>query len=97
MTAIATRPGAWASGCTIGSAFSRYLSRTTGQVEIDGPLHQRHPRVVYIPGEFCVHPHGQLAEVGQRQLRLSYGFEELGQLDAAIGFMAEACAWSPSL
>jgi len=82
---------------TIGSAFSRYLSRTTGQVEIDGPLHQRHPRVVYIPGEFCVHPHGQLAEVGQRQLRLSYGFEELGQLDAAIDYMAEACAWSPSL
>ena len=50
------------------------------------------PRVIYIPGEFCVHATGQLASVGKRQLRLSYGFEELEQISAAIHYMAEACA-----
>lgn len=73
-----------------GSPFFRYLARTTGCEAIDGPPHARRPRVVYLPGEFCVHPDGQLVAAGRRQLRLSYGYEELPRIEQAIEFLAEA-------
>lgn len=72
------------------SHFFRYLARTTGCEAIDGPPQARRPRVVYLPGEFCVHPAGQLVEAGRRQLRLSYGYEELPRIEQAIGLLAEA-------
>jgi 2-aminoadipate transaminase len=81
---------------TLNSPFHRYLTRTTGDRAIDAVGQLLQPRVIYIPGEFCAHPTGQLASVGQRQLRLSYGFEELEQISAAIGYMAEACTWATS-
>ena len=72
------------------SAFFRFLARTTGRREIDGLPPNKHPRVVYLPGEFCVHPQGDLVTIGQNQFRLSYGFEELPRIEQAIDWMRQA-------
>jgi DNA-binding transcriptional MocR family regulator len=73
-----------------GSPFFDYLARSTGNPSIDGDGPQKNRRVVYIPGAFCVHPRGDLAEKGQRQLRISYGFEELERIEQGIRMMGEA-------
>ena len=67
----------------------KFLSRTTGDKAIDGPAGSARPRVIYIPGQYCVHPRGDLVAVGRRQMRLSYAFEELPNIERAIGLIRE--------
>ncbi len=64
------------------SAFFRCLTRNTGE-----------PRVIYIPGVYCVHPEGELALAGRRQLRLSYGFEDSGRIVQALALMRQAAEY----
>ena len=79
------------------SNFFRFLTRTTGKESIDGPLDAQHPKVIYIPGKHCVHPNGEMVEVGRQQLRISYGFEELPQIHTALKLMKSAIAYSIEL
>jgi 2-aminoadipate transaminase len=79
-----------------GSPFFNYLARTTGDKGIDGDGQNKKQRVVYIPGAYCVHPRGDLAEKGKRQLRISYGFEELEQIEQGIRLIGEAAAYGTS-
>ncbi len=79
------------------SDFFNYLSRTTGDLAIDGSDSNKNPRVIYVPGKFCVHPRGDLVEIGKRQLRLSYGFEELERIRNAIELMSEAVEYTKML
>lgn len=77
-----------------GSPFFHFLARTTGEQSVDGPVDNRHPRVIYIPGEFCVHPDGSMAEEGRRQLRLSYGYEDTEIIIKALYLIREAVAYA---
>jgi DNA-binding transcriptional MocR family regulator len=69
-----------------GSAFFRFLARAVGDRSL--------PRVIYIPGECCVHPSGSMVEQGKRQLRISYGYEKTRRMEDAIRFMAEAARFA---
>ena len=61
---------------------------------VDGPAGDPKPRVVYIPGSYCVHPEGRSLDAGRRQLRLSYGYEEPDTIVRAIGMLREGLAYA---
>ncbi len=72
------------------SDFFKFLSRDTGNQSIDA---ESNPTVIYIPGNFCVNPVGDMAKQGQRQLRLSFGYESLDRIHTAIKRMGDALAY----
>ena len=76
------------------SDFFKFLTRTTGREDVDGLPDAQHPKVIYIPGEHCVHLNGDMVEIGKRQLRISYWFEELPQIHAALSYYEDAIAYS---
>lgn len=76
------------------SPFFRYLTRTTGNPTIDGPPQHKPGRVIFIPGSFCVHPQGDLQNIGRRQLRISYAFENLERLQNALQTMRKAALYA---
>jgi DNA-binding transcriptional MocR family regulator len=88
--------------CRGGSAgFYFYLTMRTVETHPASPFFRAlaeapsgRPRVIYIPGEYCVHPRGDLAELGRRQLRLSYGFESAGAILRALAVMRDVIALS---
>ena len=80
-----------------GSDFFKFLTRTTGHEKFDGPPNSAHPKVIYIPGEYCVHPDGEMVDIGKRQMRISYGFEELPQIHVALQHMKSAIEYSHDL
>lgn len=71
-----------------GSKFFNFLSRTTGNTEIDGKV-EKNPRLIYIPGTICSSHHRAIY-----QLRISYGFEEPEIFERAIEVMSEACRYA---
>ena len=72
------------------SPLFRHLTRTTGDPMIDGPAGNLNPRVLFIPGEYCVNATGDMVEIGQRQLRLSYGFESVDRIILSLRVIREA-------
>jgi 2-aminoadipate transaminase len=98
--AIEEQLGPFVAECRGGSAgFYFYLTMKSVETHPASPFfHQLteapggQPRIIYIPGEYCVHPRGDLAEVGRRQLRLSYGFESTGAIVRALSLMRAAIA-----
>lgn len=100
--AIEDRLGPWLESVTGGSAgFYFYLTfgglETHPESKFFSILARggETPRVVYIPGVYCVSEEGVLREVSRRQLRLSYGFEETERILEAIEWMrraAEQCS-----
>ncbi|MBN2625670.1 MAG: pyridoxal phosphate-dependent aminotransferase, partial [Spirochaetales bacterium] len=76
------------------SPFFKWLNRTTGVESIDFTGKEKNPRVIYIPGDFCVHPRGELKEKGSRSLRLSYGFESTENFLKSLELMASAARWA---
>jgi DNA-binding transcriptional MocR family regulator len=77
-----------------GSAFFNFLSRCSGDPEVDK---HENPTVIYIPGSFCVNPEGDLAEMGKRQLRLSFGYESPEHIHTAIQRMGDALVYAQSV
>lgn len=76
------------------SDFYRFLSRTTGDPQIDGKNDFKLVRLAYIPGEMCVLKNGSLQEEGSRSLRFSYGFEPVEKLEKAVQLIREAIEYA---
>ncbi len=73
-----------------GSEFFKMLSRKSGDRKWDFNNGELNPRVIYLPGVYCVHSRGSFAEKGKKQIRVSYGYENLDMLGRAVDIMKEA-------
>lgn len=99
--AMESELGPWLENCTGGSAgFYFYLTFRGLETHPESALFATlarggaEPRVVYIPGVYCVAPEGSLTEAARRQMRISYGFEETERIVEGIRQIrraAEAC------
>jgi DNA-binding transcriptional MocR family regulator len=96
--AIQQQLGPFLAECRGGSAgFYFYLTMREVETHPASPFFRAlteapdgRPRIIYIPGEYCVHPRGDLASAGRRQLRLSYGFESAATIVRALTLMRQA-------
>lgn len=95
--AIREKLGPWLESVTGGSAgFYFYLTFRTLETHPESKFFStlarggETPRVIYIPGVYCVAAEGELREVSRRQLRLSYGFEETERILEAVEWMRRA-------
>ncbi len=74
-----------------GSRFYHFMSRSTGDRSVDcADNGEKKPMVSYIPGNLCVHPKGDLVEIGKRQFRIAYSYESLDKVEEAFGYFKEA-------
>ncbi|MDY6932212.1 MAG: pyridoxal phosphate-dependent aminotransferase [Halobacteriota archaeon] len=71
------------------SGLFKFLGRVTKDPKIDGPPDNIKPRVIYIPGQLCVHQKGDMIDLGLRQMRISYGFEEPKKIEEALAYFEE--------
>jgi 2-aminoadipate transaminase len=78
------------------SDFYKFCTRITQNTNIDFSGSDKKPRVVYIPGEFCVNPNGDMKEKGSRQFRISYGFEDVDIIKNGISIFKEAAKYAKS-
>ncbi len=70
-----------------GSNFFKFMGRKTGNAKIDGTP-DVNPRLIYVPGTVC-----SQQKQAERQMRLSYGFEEPEVFARAAKLMKEACEY----
>lgn len=100
--AIRQELGPWLQSCTGGAAgFYFYTTFRELETRPGSPFFETltaggvAPRVIYIPGVYCVASTGRLMEAARRQMRISYGFEETGRILEGLRRMraaAETCA-----
>jgi len=95
--AIEEKLGPWLESVSGGSAgFYFYLTFRELETHPDSRFFSilarggQTPRVIYIPGVYCVSEEGELREVSRRQVRLSYGFEETERIVEAVEWMRRA-------
>lgn len=95
--AIHGKLGPWLESVTGGSAgFYFYLTFRALETHPESKFFSilarggETPRVIYIPGVYCVAADGELRELSRRQLRLSYGFEETERILEAVEWMRRA-------
>lgn len=78
------------------SAFFNFLSRKTGNKDADG-FPEKKERLILIPGTCCVNPNGLITEKGNRQFRISFGFEDTTRILKAVDIIAEAIEFSKTI
>ena len=84
------------------SAFERFLSRKTGDasidtVELESGETVPAPAVLYMPGTECFHPDSERGGDAKRQMRVSFGYEEVGSVQRAVQMMRQAIEYDLSL
>lgn len=73
-----------------GSPLFKLLSRNSGIREWDYDVGGKKPRVVYLPGIYCVTSQSNMAEKGKYQMRVSYGYEDKNKLLQSVSVIEEA-------